>query len=553
MAILSFIFQLIGSLGLLLYGMKLMSDGIQKSAGASLHRIMNFMTKNRFMAVLTGLCITGIIQSSGATTVMTVSFVNAGLLTLPQSIGVIFGANIGTTVTAWIVSLFGFSFKLSAFAIPTFGVGFFLTFFRKLNKEGLGEALMGFGLLFVGLELLAKTIPTVTPDQMQFVAFFTDKGFLGLLVGVIVGMLVTMLIHSSSASTAIILTMAYNGLLTWEFSAAMVLGSNIGSTIDAVLAAIGTKVNARRAAAVHVLFNVTGTILAMVFFRPFLSLVEFIVPGDLTRDTITTHIATLHTIFNTINTLLFLPFVNQIARLVEIAIKPGAHEPPPTYRLDFATTGIVDNAESFVYRAEREIVSMSELVQKMLSSFSALLDGFPDGNVSEAVADIHNQEDYADQMQEELSSFLVKTSRLPLPERNQNNVRQMLSVVDDLESVTDDIFSASCLLERSIKKSMTFRGDDVDRLKPYLETVGRFMRFVHAKLNKHLTADELAQAHEMEAQIDAFRKDLKKVARRRLEEGADVKSELLYIDLVRVIEKMGDRAYGISEALAATR
>lgn len=553
MAIVFVVFQIIGSLGFLLYGMKLMSDGIQKSAGESLHRIMNFMTKNRFMAVLTGLCITGIIQSSGATTVMTVSFVNAGLLTLPQSIGVIFGANIGTTVTAWIVSLFGFNFKLAAFAIPAFGIGFFLTFFRKLNKEGLGEAIMGFGLLFLGLELLAKTIPTVDAGQMQFLSFFTDKGALGLIVGVIVGLLVTMLLHSSSAATAIILTMAFNGLLTWEFSAAMVLGSNIGSTIDAVLAAIGTKVNARRAAAVHVLFNVSGTVLAMIFFKPFLSLVELIVPGELSTNTITTHIATLHTLFNFINTLIFLPFVNQLAHLVEIVIKPGAHEPPPTYRLEFATTGIKDNAESFVYRAEREIVSMSELVQKMFTSFSLLLDKPAETNISGVVIDIHNQEDYADQMQEELSSFLVKTSRLPLTDRNQNNVRQMLSIVDDFESITDDIFSASLLLERCANKKMTFKDDDIERLKPYLEIVEQFIQFVHGKLNKHLSPEELAQAHEMEEKIDLFRKNLKKVARKRLEEGADVKAELLYIDLVRIIEKMGDRAFSISESLAATR
>jgi len=553
MIIVSIAFQIIGSLGLLLYGMKLLSDGIQKSAGDSLHRILNFMTGNRFMAVLTGLGITGIIQSSGATTVMTVSFVNAGLLTLTQAIGVIFGANIGTTVTAWIVSFFGFSFKIALFAIPTFGVGFFLTFFRKLNKESLGEAIMGFGLLFLGLDLLSKTIPNLTAEQMQFVTVFTDKGIIGLFVGVLVGMLVTMLLHSSSAATAIILTMAHKGILSWEFSAAMVLGCNIGSTIDAVLAAIGTKLNARRAAAVHVMFNIAGTVIAMIFFQPFLKLIEIVVPGPLTLASITVHIAMLHTLFNTINTLLFLPFVDQIAHLVEFLIKPGDHEPPEQYRLESMVTGTKENAEAYVFRAEKEISIMSDVVQDMFCTLTGLLEHKSGSTLTEATTRLSQQETYADQMQEELSAFLVKTSRLPLSEKTLNNVRQMLRIVDDLESMTDNIYGISMQLLRSHEKKMTFKGEDMDRLKPYVEIVDRFIRFVHANLNKPLSKEQLEIAHNMEDQIDQFRKNLKKIARKRLEDGANVKAELLYIDIVRNIEKLGDHAFSISEALAATR
>ncbi len=551
MLIVSIIFEIIGALGLLLYGMKLMSDGIQKSAGDSLHRILNFMTGNRFAAVLTGLGITAIIQSSSATTVMTVSFVNAGLLTLTQSIGVIFGANIGTTITAWIVSLVGFKFKLAVIAVPAFGVGYFLTFFRKLKKEGLGEALMGFGLLFLGLELLAKAIPSVSADQVSFVAWFADKGVLGLIAGVVAGMLLTMLIHSSSASTAIILTMSHNGLLTWEFAAAMVLGSNIGTTIDAVLAAIGTKLNARRAAAVHVLFNVAGTVLAMIFFKPFLHLVEFIVPGDINPVSITTHLAMLHTVFNTVNTLVFLPFVSQVARLVEYIIKPGAHEPPPTYKLDFPVSGIKENAESFVFRAEREIIVMSELVRHMFGFLSKLLDGKEEEPTASVIEDLSHRETFADQMQEELSGYLVKTAQLPLSDRAKANVRRMLGIVDDLESMTDNIFAIALLLERQREKKMRIHEDDMERLKPYFELVGNFIEYVHSHLNEPLTAEQLQNAALMEDQIDQFRKNLKKIARKRLEEGADVKAELLYIDIVRNVEKLGDHAFSVSEALAA--
>ncbi|HPX26760.1 MAG TPA: Na/Pi symporter, partial [Treponemataceae bacterium] len=278
MKIISSLFQLIGSLGFLLYGMKLMSDGIQKSAGKSLHKVLGLMTSNRFFALLTGVFITTIIQSSSATTVMVVSFVNAGLLTLAQSIGVIFGANIGTTITAWIVALFGFKFKIAALAIPVFGIGYILYSIKKLNKKTIGEALMGFGLLFVGLDLLGKVM-TFDAEQVLFLQHLTGNGYLSLLAGVLAGLVITMLIHSSSASTAIILTMSYNKLLPWEFAAAMVLGSNIGTTIDAVLASIGTKVNARRAALIHVLFNVIGSVIAIILFKPFLLVVDFIVPG----------------------------------------------------------------------------------------------------------------------------------------------------------------------------------------------------------------------------------------------------------------------------------
>lgn len=547
------IFEILGSLGLLLYGMKLMSDGIQKSAGDGLHRILNFMTGNRFMAVLTGILVTAIVQSSGATTVMTVSFVNAGLLTLTQSIGVIFGANIGTTVTAWIISLIGFEFNLSLFAIPAFGLGYFITMSKKLKRHGLGEAIMGFGLLFLGLSLLSHAIPPISAEQLTFITWFTDKGALGLIAGVIAGMVLTILLHSSSAATAVILTMAFKGLLTWEFSAAMILGSNIGTTVTAVIAAIGTKLNARRAAAVHVLFNVSGTILAMIFFAPFLKLIDFLVPGDMDSGSITMKLAMLHTIFNLLNTIVFLPFVNQISKLVEFLIKPSDHEPLPAYKLDFHTAGIRENAEAYVFRAEKEIIILSEVVQRMFSSLSILLEDKRPETIAEICPQLADQEDYADQMQEELAKFLVKTSQLPLSPKAVNNVRKMIQIVDDLESMTDEIYTIGMLLQRSSEKNMKFREDDIDRLKPYIALAERFIQFVHIHLNKPLSPSDLEIAHTMEDQIDLFRKNLKKVARKRLEEGADVRAELLYIDIVRNIEKLGDHAFSISEALAATR
>lgn len=553
MNIISFLFQLIGSLGFLLYGMKMMSDGIQKSAGEGLQRILGLMTGNRILAVLTGLFITMIIQSSSATTVMVVSFVNAGLLTLKQSVGVIFGANIGTTITAWIVSLFGFKFDISAFAIPMFGIGFLLISVKRLKKEAIGEALMGFGLLFLGLDMLSSIMPEISADNVSFLANFQNSGALSVFLGVVAGMVITMIIHSSSAATAIILTMSYNGLLTWEFAAAMVLGSNIGTTIDAVIASIGTKVNARRAALVHVLFNVSGTILAVICFKGLLALVDMIVPGPVDQNTITTHIAMLHTVFNTVNTIIFLPFVNQIAALTERLVKPKQDETPDVYHLEMPQPGKKEQAAGAILLVEKEIADMTEVVIRMFQRIRNTFSNRALAATEEYKLAQVRDEDYADQMHHEISQYLVHCMDLPLTDNQRNNVSQMLEVVAQLESITDDCHSVSLLLSRSVEKNMTFAQEDLERLDPYVELVNRFVLFIREHINKHLTEDKLSEAKTIEDQIDLFRKNLKKVARKRLESGADVKSELLYIDLVRQLEKIGDRAFSISEALYLTK
>ncbi|MCR4631737.1 MAG: Na/Pi symporter, partial [Treponema sp.] len=294
--ILSQILAFVGSLCLLLFGMNMLSNGIQKGAGSGLQKLLSKITENRFYAVLTGLGVTALIQSSGATTVMVVSFVNAEILSLEQAIGVIFGANIGTTVTAWIVSLFGFSFSISAMAIPLFGFGFIIKYFKRFKIHNFADCFMGFALLFMGLGLLKESL-SLGPAASRIFTAISNFGILGILLGVLIGAIITALIHSSSAMTAIVLTMAANGTLSWELSAAIVLGSNIGSTIDAVMSSFGASTNARRTAFVHVAFNVTGTLLALLVFNPFLGLIDAIVPMA-PAENITTHIAMLHTIFN---------------------------------------------------------------------------------------------------------------------------------------------------------------------------------------------------------------------------------------------------------------
>ncbi len=545
--------QLIGSLAFLLYGMKLMSDGVQKSAGERLQRALSVMTGNRFKGLLTGLFITMVIQSSGATTVMVVTFVNAGLLTLQQSVGVIFGANIGTTITAWIVSIFGFNFKIAAFAIPIFGAGFFLTLTKRSLNKNIGQALMGFGLLFLGLSMLSDSL-SFKPEQLSRFSWIDDIqswGVFSLVIAIIVGIIVTTILHSSSAFSAIVITMAYNNLITWEFSAALILGSGIGSTIDAILAAFGTNADAKRAAFIHVFFNVAGTILVLIFYSPFLRLIDVITPR---AANIAIKISILQSAFKVLSTILFLPFTKQIIALSKRFIPDDAKGKNNIYRLDFIESALVkENVGAYIIRAEKEIKDLTDLATDMFDLIQIGLKKRDQTFIDEHLEEIMQAENYADQMHEQLTRYIVHIERMAVNEKQLDNLSLMLSIIGDLESMTDECLNIALLLKRSIEKSMSFETEDTDRLIPYVELVRQFLQFIHININKHLDSDKLSMAEELENQIDMFRKNLKKIARKRLENGADVKAELLYIDIVRQIEKIGDRAFGIAEALGQTQ
>lgn len=545
--------QLVGSLAFLLYGMKLMSDGVQKSAGERLQRALSVMTGNRFKGLLTGLFITMVIQSSGATTVMVVTFVNAGLLTLRQSVGVIFGANIGTTITAWIVSIFGFNFKISAFALPIFGAGFFLTLTKRSLNKNIGQALMGFGLLFLGLSMLSDSL-SFKPEQLSRFYWIDDIqswGALSWAIAIIVGTLVTAILHSSSAFSAIVITMAYNGLIGWEFSAALILGSGIGSTIDAILAAFGTSADAKRAALIHVLFNVVGTVLVLIFYRPFLSLVEFLTPKS---ANIAIQISILQSAFKVISTILFLPFTKQGIALCAKIIPDDKKGKNNFYRLDFIESALVkENVGAYIVRAEKEIKDMTDLATDMFDIIQIGLKKRDQTFIDEHMEEIVQMENYADQMHEQLTRYIVHIERMAVNEKQMENLSLMLSIIGDLESMTDECLNIALLLKRSIEKNMSFETEDADQLIPYVELARQFLQFIHININKHLDADKLSMAEELEGQIDLYRKNLKRIARKRLEKGADVKAELLYIDIVRQIEKIGDRAFGIAEALGQTQ
>ncbi len=547
------IFSIVGSLGLFLYGMRIMSDGIQQSAGNRLQKVLNFMTGNRFTAVLTGLVVTAVIQSSSATTVMVVSFVNAGLLTLTQSIGVIMGANIGTTITAWIVSLVGFSLKISALALPAIGIGFIMKVIRWKYRD-LGDMILGFGLLFLGLDFLTKSMPTVTPEMLSFITSFSDRGFVSILLGTGVGLVVTLLVHSSSAATAIVLTMAYGGLIPYNMAAAMILGANIGTTVDAALAAIGTKTAAKRAALVHILFNVIGTVLALIFFNPLLSLVNFLTPGTLEGAGVTTHLAMLHTVFNVVNTLIFFPFVKPFAWLVSFLIKDeDTSTSYGPYKLDYIRGSIQEAPEFNIVRAEKEIRDMAGIANYMYTRFSETLLDPQEDKVSDLMSEMQYKEDYADQMREQLTLFLIECTSQQLNYKSERNVSQLLRIIADLEDMTDDCYSMCLILERSVKKELNFKPRELEALAPYIQLVKDFLAFIEENLGRHLTDEQIEYAESVENKIDKSRNKLRKLARKRIEAGENVKMELLFIDLVRRIEKVGDYCYNITEALHQMR
>ena len=558
MAIIIVLLEITGGLCLFLYGMKVMSDGIQRAAGNRLQRFLNFMTGNRFIAVLTGFAITAIIQSSSATTVMVVSLVNAGLLNLVQSIGVIMGANIGTTVTAWIVSLVGFSLNLSEIALPAVGIGF-ICGIVKWKYRDMGDFILGFGLLFMGLDFLTRAMPALG-NSFDFITRVSNMGFISHLIGMSVGLAMTLIAHSSSAATAIMLTMAYNGVISYEMAASMILGANIGTTIDAALASIGTKTNAKRAALVHVLFNVLGTCWALPLLKPLLALVDFITPGTIAGvvndPMVPTHLAMFHTVFNLTNTILFLPFVNYLAALVTFIIKDDLETVEPEhYRLTYTSGTIQNTPEINIVRAEKEVCDMAGLVLSMFTSFSGVLQSLLEAQDKRAAViglgdELKQKEEYADEMRDQIGAFLMECARVQLNPRSEYRISQLLRVISDFEDMTDTCCSLSFILERGVKNGQIIKKKEMEALSPYLKQVEDFLNLVQENLGNTLSADTLQKARQMESEINKNRDKLRKLGHKRLESGKDVKTELLFIDIVRRIERLGDYCLEIAETLA---
>jgi phosphate:Na+ symporter len=558
MTAISLLLRMTGGLCLFLFGMKVMSDGIQQSAGDRMRKTLNFMTGNRFVGVLTGFVVTSVIQSSSAATVMVVAFVNAGLLTLTQSIGVIMGANIGTTVTAWIVSLLGFSVKISNMALPAIGVGFILSVI-KWKYKSLGDLLLGFGFLFLGLDYLTQTMSTVSSSyNFNVIAALSHLGFLSIVIGAGAGLVITLLVHSSSASTAIILTMAYDGIVGYEMAAGMILGANIGTTIDAALAAIGAKTAAKRAALVHVLFNIVGTLWALPLLNPLLTLVHILTPGNPVAydPAITIHLAMLHTVFNILNTAVFLPFVKSYAKLVSLIIREDeSKEEMGHYQFTYITGAITDTPVLNILRAEKEIRDMAGVASSMYARFSAVLRSLREtDDKNEAVTrlceELKQKEEYVDEMRDALSSFLIECSREQISTRSEQRISRLLRVIGYIEEMSDECYSISRLLEKSVRKDYVFKDEEMDVLLPYVNRIEDFLGMLKEQSTHGSKIASAVHTVKLKTSISNSRKKLQKLGRKRIEAGENVKTELMFIDLVRRIEKLGDYCVDIAEVVA---
>ncbi len=545
------LFHLAGGLGLFLYGMHVMSDRIQKRSDNRFRRLLAKLTNNRFAGVATGMGVTSVIQSSSATTVLLVSLVNAGLVTLEQSIGVIMGANIGTTFTAWIVSIVGFKFNISSLALPAIAIALPLYFHKNERWREFAEVLIGFGILFLGLQFMKDAVPDIknNTDAFSFVTGIADHGYASVLLFVVIGTLITIVVQSSSATMAMTITMAYKGWIGFDLAAAMVLGENIGTTITAYLASLGMNVTAKRTARAHMLFNVFGVCWLLLVFPFFLRLVDYIVPGT-TTDAVALpyHLSAFHSIFNVVNTCLLIGFVPKFAILVEKLVKQPAGELREAYHVPFVPSNLPESVESNLISVHREVVKMSELVYDMLIRLMNVTPREAEG-LDDAIAEIDEKEALTDTMQEAIVQLLTECMVESLSEQQARRVYAILQITNELERIGDSCANISKLFRQRAKKQVGFHKSGTDELIDYMALVLDFLRYNSDYISGSMTKYDIEHAYELERAIDKQRNKLSKTTRRQLARGADVRGELLFIDVVKNLEHIGDYSLNISQAM----
>jgi len=556
MEVIETLFMLIGALGVFLLGMKIMSKALQKVAGSRLKTLLGKMTSNRFSGVLTGFGVTCVVQSSSATTVMVVSFAAAGLLTLTQAIGVIMGANIGTTVTGWLVALLGFKVKITAFALPAIGVGFFLGFVKHTKISQWGEVLMGFGILFLGLVLMKESVPTLDdPEALAWVVGISDLGFGSVLIFVAIGTVLTVVLQSSSATMTLTLTMVAMGWIPYHLAAAMVLGENIGTTATANIAAIGSHREAVRAARAHFIFNIVGVVWALALMQILLlPLVDLLVPGDpnipfaalegegaqlAMAGVYTTHLAAFHTAFNLINTSVMLPLVGSIAKLVVRWVPEGAAKPG---RLRHITAGVVATPELMLVQAGQEMEHMLELVREMFTSALEIVtasNGIDEAQIEQTL----QKEEITDELEDQIVAHLALAARYNVSNASADHITAMIQNVHRVERIADHCATLVRIARRTREAGHSFSEGD----RAELEVMGRRVDTALAGLGRYLAGEgSPVKAEMVERKIDKKRRKLRARHIQRMTKGADdIPVQLAFLDLITHMEEIGDRAVGI--------
>lgn len=586
---------LIGALSLFLYGMKIMSEGLQNAAGNKMRSILTSMTKNRFMGVFTGLLITALIQSSSATTVMVVSFVNAGLLSLVQAISVIMGANIGTTVTAWIISLLGFKVSIAVFAVPLMAVAIPFVFSANGKRKSIGEFIMGFALLFMGLELLKNSVPDLqsNPEMLKFLSRYTDMGFLSVLIFLSVGALMTVIVQSSSATMAITLVMCAKGWIPFELGAAMVLGENIGTTITTNIAAIPANISAKRAALAHLVFNIFGVIWVLIVFFPFTRMISGLVaefgPGDPSQLTAFTQtigeenmavltgsgtaeltaeqtvlreqleryqvatsygLSLFHTLFNLTNTFLMIWFISGIAWVVSRIIPQKVTD--EEFQLRYISTGLLTTSELSLLQARKEIVVFSERTERMFKMVRELYTEKDENSLVKLFSRIQKYENISDRMEVEIADYLRGVAEGHLSKSGKQELQKLLRIISEIESIADGCYG----LARTIMR----KNDDKAIYSPKMDAnVELMMNLVdeaittmkkQLKLLQGIDPDDFNKSKNLENEINNFRDQLRfqNISEVR-EQKSDYQASVTYMDIIEECEKTGDYIINVVEAL----
>lgn len=546
--------KLIGSLGLFLYGMKIMSEGLQKVAGDRLRSILTAMTTNRVTGVLTGVLITALIQSSSATTVMVVSFVNAGLLTLAESISVIMGANIGTTVTAWIISIFGFKVDMAAFALPLLAIALPLIFSGKSNRKSIGEFIFGFSFLFMGLSYLKANAPDLNanPEMLAFVQNYTHMGFFSILLFLFIGTILTMIVQASAATMAITLIMCANGWISLELGAALVLGENIGTTITANLAALTANTQAKRAALAHFVFNVFGVIWVLIIFHPFMQLVNWVVDTFFQTSnpevSISYKLSAFHSIFNICNVCLLIWGVKLIERTVCALIHPKEEDEEP--RLRFITGGMLSTAELSILQARKEIHLFAERTHRMFGMVQDLLHTEKDDDFNKLFSRIEKYENISDNMELEIANYLNQVSEGRLSSESKLQIRAMLREVTEIESIGDSCYNLARTINRKRQTNQDFTEKQYEHIHFMMKLTNDAlaqMIVVVEKLERQ--GIDINKSFNIENEINNYRNQLKNQNILDVNNKEyDYQMGVYYMDIIAECEKLGDYVVNVVEA-----
>lgn len=544
------ILTILGSLGLFLFGMKVMSEALQKLSGERLRGMMRRMTSNRFMGLGTGFGVTCLVQSSSATTVMIVSFVNASLLTVTEAIGMIMGANLGTTTTFWIVSFLGFKFSMSSIALPLIGLALPLIFSRKSKLRDTGEFIMGFGILFLGLMFLKDSVPDIreSPQILAFVQEWTGRGIISVLFFFVFGTILTVVVQSSSVAGAITLTMAYKGWIDYPSACAIILGENVGTTITANIAALGGNTNAKRAALAHFAFNIIGVIWAIGLFNQFAGFVDWVMPGDATDPAnIPLHLAAFHSMFNLCNIVLLIGFVKQIGQLVTRLIPDRKGQSVDHVLLDAAF--LPQTGELSITEAERDVQKMGMLTRDLMTGFVELFHN-QDIDLSDRVRELKKLEEESDRLAYQTTSYLLKCSANRVSDASMHKITGLLRVISELEDTCDNAYRLVLLAERKYRKRRALPPETITQVEQFSQIVLQFMDFSASRVDTGVAASDMETAYQLENNIDRFRKELRRESLKRMSaSGETVKAEMLYIDMLNNMESIGNHLLNILQAL----